>query len=157
MPTTAIIAQLHSLSTRVYKFCKNSLRMPMVCILCDQYLFTQKILCEHCYKLLQPLNNICAVCSKQLLHISQTTCSDCINNPPIFDKIYSAFAYEEPLKHILHKFKYHDALYLKSLISSLLLKVSLQDSDIGCLVPVPLAKQKLQQRGYNQAAIPRTR
>lgn len=154
MPTkTAIIAQLHSLSTRVYKFCKNSLRIPVVCILCDQYLSEAELLCDHCYTLLQTLKHGCKVCAKPLRDLEQTICNDCQRDPPEFDKIYTAFAYVEPLQHILHNFKYYNALYLKSLITKLLQAAPIPHNQIGCLVPVPLSKQKLQQRGYNQAAI----
>ena len=127
--------------------------MPVVCILCDQYLYKPNLLCEYCYHLLQTIDRGCEICAKPLQNSSQMTCEDCQKFPPEFDKIYCSFAYIEPLQNILHKFKYHNALYLKSLLTKLLLERPVANAEIGCLVPVPLAKQKLQQRGYNQAEI----
>ncbi len=124
----------------------------MECILCEQY-NKQQIICKNCYKLLTPIGHACKYCSKPLISKSQNICSECQKEPPAYTKMYTKFQYEEPLKMLIHKFKYHNSLYLTSLLTEIMLKAPINYDEVGLIIPVPLSKNRIRQRGYNQAAI----
>lgn len=144
---------MHSLSTKVYKFCKNKLQVPVVCILCNNYLKEKNIICTNCYKLLPKLGHTCNICCAPLTNNKQDMCNTCQVTKPYFNKVYSAFLYEEPLKTLIHTFKYHNGLYLQQLLTDLLREAPIPITKVGIVLPVPLARQKLKQRGFNQAAL----
>lgn len=148
-----IIAQLHSLSTRVYKFCRNKLQLPVVCILCNNYLTERNVICENCYELLPKLDYVCEICCSPLNNAEQAVCNECRDNRPSFNKVYSAFLYEEPLQTLIHNFKYHNALFLQKFLTDLLSEAVPPNITNSVIIPVPLSKQRLKQRGYNQAAL----
>lgn len=69
-------------------------------------------------------------------------------------KIYCAAYYRGLLRQALIRFKFADACYLAQALSGLLL-LPLQRSGIRpqAVIPVPLHKRRLRERGYNQAAL----
>lgn len=80
-------------------------------------------------------------------------CGHCIKNKPYFDRTFAPYAYDEPLRTLLHEFKYHQGLYLRSFLANLI--VTHLPSDLiqtECLLPVPMHQTRLRQRGFNQAA-----
>lgn len=80
---------------------------------------------------------ICGPCSLQKHDIEQTI---------------AGYRYAEPLRTLLHEFKYREGLYLSSFLAGLILDVIPNDAvRPQCLIPVPMHPQRLRQRGYNQA------
>jgi ComF family protein len=62
--------------------------------------------------------------------------------------------FEEPLRTLLHEFKYKKGLYLGPFIAQLMMqKIPLMDLEKTCLIPVPIHPQRLKERGYNQAVV----
>ncbi|OPY58065.1 MAG: DNA utilization protein GntX [Pelotomaculum sp. PtaU1.Bin035] len=65
-------------------------------------------------------------------------------------------AYEGHLKEAVHRFKYGGSRWLAGPLASLMLEVLLPEilsAGIELVVPVPLSRDKLRQRGFNQAAL----
>lgn len=148
-----IITRLTNLSTKIYNICQNKIYIPTICILCDTYSCKYQIICDDCANLLTPLKHACTICSKPLSLTSLEICADCYQTPPAYTKVYCAFLYEEPLKTIIHNFKYHRALYFSDFLTKLMLKTTINQNEIGVIIPTPLSKQRMLSRGYNQAAI----
>jgi len=71
---------------------------------------------------------------------------------PYLDRVITHFCFSEPLRTVLHAFKYESALYFRSLLTNLMLQASVELAT-ECLIPVPMHKKRLQERGFNQAAI----
>ncbi len=70
------------------------------------------------------------------------------------DRIFTDYRFEEPLRGLLHEFKYREGLYLSSFLASLIAhSVSKEALNTQCLIPIPLHTKRLQQRGFNQAAL----
>lgn len=67
------------------------------------------------------------------------------------DALHSFGPYEGILKEIIHYFKYGKIKRLGKELGKLLCQIPLSDIDI--LMPVPLTKKRLLQRGFNQSAI----
>lgn len=83
-------------------------------------------------------------------------CSHCRGLGFVFDECVALGRYRGELRRALHRFKYHRKKLLARPLGLLLAaKLSRYDwlSSVGLLVPVPLYRQRLRDRGYNQAAL----
>jgi len=82
-------------------------------------------------------------------------CGSCLFKPPPFTHIIAAFDYADPLKTLITAFKYQARLSHGKVLSSLLLKRLLEfyrfRSLPALMIPMPLHKKRLRQRGFNQA------
>ena len=132
----------------------RSLRLPSICTLCNQFHKGTLAVCSHCIDYIKPLGITCTYCAYPLSDGSYLVCGKCIKNPPYFDKALIAYSFEEPLRSLLHHFKYYNGLYLGSFLGFLMLKAFKDRTDPPqCLIPVPMHPEKLKQRGFNQAAV----
>jgi ComF family protein len=127
-------------------------RLPKLCVLCNQYHKGSFAACTTCIQWLPKLNIPCQQCAYPLPDTHFLTCGHCIKNPPHFDRTYIAYPFVEPLRGLLHQFKYHQALYLTSLLCHLM-QQTLTTTPAQCLIPVPLHPKRLRARGYNQAQL----
>ena len=117
----------------------------------------------------------CITCNTQLLTLEKLVCTQCRHDLPIIcykdakdNKIKNAFLGRIPIekassflfyrkegktKKIIHSLKYKGNQEVGSFIGQWfgsILKESNEFNDIDHIVPVPLHKKKLKQRGYNQ-------
>lgn len=115
--------------------------------------------CEACYKDL-PHRHLSGQASCQIcaVHLAQgAVCGDCLNNPPAFDKIESAFHYLPPITGMVHAFKDEDQQGCGRLLTACLVR-HLQQYDLlddlpQALIPMPLHFLRQRQRGFNQAQV----
>jgi ComF family protein len=132
----------------------QSLRLPSICTLCNQFHKSSLAVCSYCIKYIKPLGSTCRYCAYPLPDEGYLVCGQCIKKPPSFDQALIGYVFEEPLRKLLHQFKYHNGLYLTSFLSQLMLQAIEKHSIAGqCLIPVPMHPQRLKQRGFNQAAL----
>lgn len=81
-------------------------------------------------------------------------CGACLHRPPPLDGVRAAFVYAEPLDRLLPRFKFHHDLAAGALLSALMVQALRRDPPADwpdALVPVPLHRARLRQRGYDQA------
>lgn len=100
----------------------------------------------------------CRKCSRYLgAHIEQTYCKECRNAKPSFDFAWSACLYEDPLKELIHRFKYGQKTQLRRLFAeamiSFIKEYGLDTEQFDMIVPVPLSSTRSRERGYNQAQL----
>ncbi|EHL31178.1 ComF family protein [Legionella drancourtii] len=132
----------------------QSLRLPSICTLCNQFHKGILAVCEPCIALLPQLGPACQYCAYPLPDMAYLICGRCIKKPPHFDRTFIAYKFEEPLRTLLHRFKYHNGLYLTSFLSHLIMSsAQRQLNKPQCLIPVPMHPQRIKQRGFNQAAV----
>lgn len=120
---------------------------PDVCVCCDQYLLDQeKIVCIEC-RLDLPFINTSDVRANPL---TQT-----LEGRVFFEK-GASFLYYHPtgkVKKLIHQLKYKNnekvGVFLGDWFGQKLLETN-EFRDIDYIIPVPLHKEKLRQRGYNQ-------
>lgn len=132
----------------------QTLRLPSICVLCNQYHKNATAVCASCIAFIKPIGPCCQYCACPLPDADYPICGQCIKTPPHFDKALIAYTFEEPLRGLLHQFKYHNGLYLRSFLIQLMLH-SWKETTVmpQCLIPVPMHPQRLRKRGFNQAAI----
>lgn len=132
----------------------QALRLPSVCVLCSQYHREPYAVCTHCTSLIKAIGPRCQHCAMPLPDESFPVCGICIKKRPKLDRVYTAYCFEEPLRTLIHEFKYSQGFYLRSMLVQLILDALTPDAlNTECLIPVPLHKKRLQERGFNQAAI----
>ena len=105
-------------------------------------------------QLAQPVRR-CPSCALPLLG-EATQCSTCLRTPPVFSRCIAAVSYDYPWSELIAAFKFrgHPAwarTFAQILRSTPWVEPLLEDAD--CLVPLPLSRERLQWRGYNQSQL----
>jgi ComF family protein len=80
-------------------------------------------------------------------------CGTCCVKRPAVDRVITHYRFSEPLRTLIHAFKYDSALYLNAWLTGLLLDAKPEGYSTECLIPVPLHPNRLRQRGFNQAVL----
>jgi ComF family protein len=108
------------------------------------------VLCDACRGDLPRLEGPrCARCA--LSCAAGPVCGRCLARPPRYDATVAALAYGFPADALVHALKFRGELALAPLLAGLLREAAAQGG-VDCVLPVPLSRQRLRERGYNQAA-----
>jgi ComF family protein len=112
-------------------------------------------ICEVCYHDLPWIGSACTQCAIPLAKHSgdHLKCGLCLKKPPAFDRSLSLFSYEKEAVTLIHQLKFNEKLPVSRLLGGMLADV-VQRSGIelpDCILPVPLYKKRLKQRGFNQS------
>jgi len=83
-------------------------------------------------------------------------CGACLTHPPHFDLARAPFLYEGAIRELIHTFKYNRQTHLRAPLARLTLERLggfLAEQQPHLIVPVPLHRSRLRQRGFNQAVL----
>ncbi len=111
--------------------------------------------CDACVaEFAQPLHR-CGSCALPL-PAGLTRCGACLKEAPPLDLCLAAVSYAFPWAHLMADFKFHDQPAVVRFFADLLkatpwVEHALDAADL--LLPMPLSRQRLQVRGYNQALL----
>jgi ComF family protein len=110
--------------------------------------------CPDCDALLEKITSpVCEICGEKLT-ASDPKCLRCISHPPNFSRLRSYAYFQSPLREAIHRFKYQRDIGLGIVFANFLYQIfTAQDWQVDLVVPVPLSKARIKQRGYNQAAV----
>ncbi|MCH9755567.1 MAG: ComF family protein [Gammaproteobacteria bacterium] len=101
-----------------------------------------------------PLGAACKQCATPLPNAQFNLCGYCIKHPAPLDAVFAPYRFEEPLRTIVHDFKYQEKLHLTPFLAEKMLAVQpTLHPKKTCFIPVPLHKKRIHERGFNQAAI----
>ena len=130
---------------------------PRRCVICDRILrMKEQEICSQCKGL--PLligENFCMKCGKRVPE-GQEYCEDCQSKKTTFLCGRSVFSHNRDLRRSIARFKYHGRQEYASYYGRMMYKVHkewIQKIQPDMLLPVPVHKKRLQQRGYNQAEL----
>lgn len=127
---------------------------PIKCCICERD--AQEAVCGSCLAALEYLEGrVCLKCGKGLEdEYTDNLCPDCKNNHRHFEMAFSCFNYNDMGKDIIHKLKYEDCRDV-SYVLARLMHQKLRDENIRfqAVVPVPIHKNKLETRGFNQSRL----
>jgi ComF family protein len=137
----------------VYIWLKNTQQ----CLLCNDPADTPQPICQPCETELPWLVEHCTVCALPLA-VSGQVCSQCLSTPPAFAQVIAPWSYSFPVDSLITRFKHSANWPYGRLLGELLGQFVQHCFDEGlprpaALVPVPLARQRLRARGFNQAAM----
>jgi len=127
---------------------------PPRCLICDGVGAGNRDLCEACGQSLPWIKKACSQCALPLPDDvnDNLTCGRCLKKKPFFDDSVSVFSYEDEIVGLTHQLKFHDNLAVSRLFGSWLADAVVMKLDKpDCLLPVPLYKKRLKQRGFNQS------
>jgi ComF family protein len=128
---------------------------PFTCILCSEETKRAIDLCLDCEKSLAWLGHACTHCAVPLSPPTNTICGACLKKPFPFYKICIPFSYTGAIRHLITGLKFHRRLLYATILGNLLaeqIKLDYQKEQFPQLIiPVPLHKKRLRQRGFNQA------
>ncbi len=81
----------------------------------------------------------------------QLACRICVDWPPDIGPVRSAVMLDPAVRHFVHQFKYQGWKRLADRFAERMTDLLSAMRPDAVLVPVPLARRRLRQRGYNQA------
>jgi ComF family protein len=134
------------------------LLFPPRCFGCEIHLRpgAGKTLCTSCMEMVKIITApICRRCGVKVLACKDRYCQGCLSSPPPFAMARSVAMYHEPVINLLHRLKYRgDTAVLQPLRQIISAPgASLLPPDCDLIVPVPLHRDRLRQRGLNQALL----
>jgi len=124
--------------------------LPSSCLVCGERGANGGDLCVFCRESLPWLVSACARCALPL-GLWSDLCGECLRRSPPQASTRAAFAYRPPLDRLLPRAKFHGDLAALRLLSSLMLDRLADAERPQALIPIPLHRQRLRQRGYDQA------
>mgnify|MGYP001133889501 CR=1 FL=1 len=118
----------------------------------------QPYFCRACLQALVPLAPpLCACCGTTVGgggDGAEPLCANCREQPPAFDRARAAFAYQGSLRAVVHCLKYRGKTQLARPLGGLMHSVyrdAWPSSSVDLILPVPLHRRRLRERGFNQA------
>ena len=123
---------------------------PPRCLLCEMQATGARDVCDACAAAL-PWNRVaCPLCALPLPHPAEA-CGRCLRKPPPLAHAHATFVYGFPLDRLLPRFKFHDGLVAGRLLSQWMHDACAPLGRPDALIPIPLHRARLRQRGYDQA------
>lgn len=131
---------------------------PGICALCRRPSHRSIDLCLACEQAFERNRHPCRVCAAPLVAADPGgVCGQCISAPPPFARTLAPFAYGGPLNRLIDGLKSGNGLRQARTLGALLATAVDQaypSTELPqALVPVPLTRRRLRQRGFNQAAL----
>lgn len=123
---------------------------PPRCLLCHA---AGGIFCAACRQALPPLPPACFQCAAPLA-APGGVCGRCQQGRPHYAHTVAAFAYQAPLDHLVHDWKYRGrSFHTDALAAAWLERLAAPPPRPEALLPVPLHWRRLLSRGFNQAGL----
>ena len=129
---------------------------PRRCPICDApMLRSEKYVCTACTDKVKFVSGkTCEKCGRKMGEMWTHICPECINADHAFDEAFAPFAYEGDIRESITRFKYsgraeYAIFYAKCICEYG--KIRIRDWNADAIVPVPIHKSRLAERGYNQA------
>lgn len=131
------------------------------CLICSSALDIEKVyLCRQCEDLLpiftKQTENACQICSLPIVK-ELTYCIHCQNQElKYIDKTYCGYIYDFPIDKLIVNLKHQPNINLaKNLVTKIFAELNINISEtpakIRAIVPMPLHRQRIKYRGYNQS------
>jgi competence protein ComFC len=109
--------------------------------------------CPDCQKqVIRVPDPVCQSCGLPLSHPG--LCPTCHASPPTYEAIRAWVVFEGPIRHAIHSLKYRRNAALGDALAPHLAGYARNLSwQVDLVVPVPLGRQRMQERGYNQVGL----
>ncbi len=131
------------------------------CILCNCVEVNEMALCDACRQELPWLTCACLSCALPLsspdteVIPGRQFCGACLQNPLPFSQCHCMFTYDYPVDRLIQQLKFQQKPGYGKILGKLmatLIQQHYQNTQFpDAIVPVPLHKTRLRERGYNQA------
>lgn len=127
------------------------------CIFCGEEVNENEFcLCDKCSNEVDKCVKICDCCGA-VIKSEAKFCVVCLNNKREFDFARAPYVYKGKVIEAVHNFKYNGAKYLAKPFAKLMLssfnELNKLSGGFDFIIPVPMHKDKLKKRKYNQAKL----
>ena len=134
--------------------------IPSQCPCCKRILREeQRGFCPDCLSEIRWIKPpFCSICGTPFIseEVDSHPCSACLTKRRYFTMARALGSYEGPLQEAIHRWKYEGKEYLSVLFAEWMAERLYRywDPDLfDVLIPVPLHKERLRERGFNQALL----
>ena len=112
-------------------------------------------LCDDCFRSIRRIKDpVCDCCGEPLYGFTENLCTRCKSSSIYIDHIRSWAIFEGVLKKSIHKLKYHRDIGLGMILAQPMISyLKKLDWHVDLIIPVPLDKERVKSRGYNQASL----
>lgn len=127
--------------------------LPRHCILCGDDTTSTSDLCQACLEDLPWIRHGCAHCGVAI-HPKAELCSHCQKQTPVYDLCLAPLQYRYPLDYLVRRFKFHQDLVCGRTLTAILAEYLAHARELpppDLIIPVPLHRDRLRERGFNQA------
>lgn len=142
---------------KVYNWSNFKQRIQIKCILCRGITTLDQPLCNLCLAACPTPLCFCSCCGLPINDSETGLCGQCLKQPPLFDRCLAPFLYQFPVNKILQMVKYQSRLELINPIvrplAELLMEFYIDDDWPEVMLPVPLHRKRLLERGYDQSLL----
>jgi ComF family protein len=126
--------------------------LPRLCPGCGDWAGAGRALCPGCEASLPVITAACPRCAAPYEHPDiHGECGRCQQHPPAFSRSIALYRYQPPVDHFIRELKFRHQLGLARLLGERLAAQVLREPRPDVIVPVPLHRRRLRERGYNQA------
>ena len=122
---------------------------PPTCVHCGR---DGSLLCSACLVDSPAVSkDVCKKCAEPLA--KPGTCTRCVIEGSSLDRLYGSYLYESPMGSAVRAFKFDDVRALGSVLGGMFNTEQMSRAELDIVVPVPMHKSRIRERGYNQSAI----
>jgi ComF family protein len=125
---------------------------PRFCALCDSQTLGAIDLCADCAAAMPRNSRACPVCAEPLAQPAPR-CAGCLHRAPYFQSTVAPLLYQTPVDALIQRFKFQENISLANVLAEFLC-IDLHERAVRlprALIPVPLHRTRLRERGFNQA------
>jgi ComF family protein len=127
--------------------------LPPRCAGCGTIISDVHSFCTDCWKAVEFLGESgCSTCGLPLQATDQRTCGACLARPPRIARTRAAVAYDDLSRGLAIRLKYGRKVAIARTMARYMAPL-VSGGDDRLLVPVPLHRTRLWQRGFNQSAL----
>ena len=129
---------------------------PPRCMVCGRLIGENSGLCPDCTgKIPRISGKRCARCGKPVEE-EEELCGDCASKPHVCEEGFGAFRYDDVMRELISSFKYEGHREYAAPLGRLCYEEAWEKLEAwkpDALIPVPLHRQRLLKRGFNQAEL----
>lgn len=135
----------------------DSLLFPPHCPFCERIMdYREDSVCGSCLQSLPfILEPRCKKCGKEL-KTEGDLCEDCISGSHIYEQGRAVWKYEGAVADSILRFKYHNQKEYAEVYACWIVRCLgkwINSKNIDVIIPVPIHKKRMRQRGYNQTEL----
>lgn len=128
--------------------------LPPRCAGCGTIVSDVHSFCADCWKRIEFLGSAgCATCGTPLQATDAENCAVCLAKPPRIKRTRAAVVYDELTRSLALRLKYGRKVAIAKTMARYMAPLVGAQPGSSLLVPVPLHRGRLWQRGFNQSAI----
>ena len=126
----------------------------LYCIVCDSFIDASRTyhICDNCInKILWVGEDSCYICGRPLGEEGASLCDDCSMYERHFDRGFTCATYGLYERKIISDFKKGGRVYLARILGKIMYdRMALEDVKIDGIISIPIYKDRLKERGFNQ-------